>query len=94
MKRGRTGMSKKSGKVYITYNERTEKYYVGQTESPSTRYAAHRNTYGREVIADFTASDDRSERLEEEREMFQFCEAMGLPLENGMLLRWYTLERE
>lgn len=85
-------MSKKSCKIYITYNKRIGKYYVGQTETPETRYAAHRNTYGREVIVNFTASDDRSKRLEEEQAMFQFCEGMGLPLENKILLRRYKLE--
>ena len=69
--------------VYITHSERG--YYVGQTGDALNRYSAHK-AQGREVLADFPAPDIPFVRVELERALLQFCEGVGLPLEN----RWYA----
>ena len=68
--------------VYITHSEHG--YYVGQTGDKLNRYSAHK-AQGREVLADFPAPDIPAGRVELERALLQFCEGVGLPLEN----RWY-----
>lgn len=92
MNKGKETMSKNkdadSSRVYIAYSEERNMYYVGETSNPYERYAAHRAYHHREIVADFPASEIRRERENEELALFEFCEGIGLPLENKHRLRW------
>src|SRR5579859_5338586 len=92
MNKGKETMSKNkdagSSRVYIAYSEERNMYYVGETSNLYERYAAHRAYHHREIVGDFPASEIGRERENEELALFQFCEAMGLPLENKHRLRW------
>jgi len=98
MNKGKETMSKNkdagSSRVYIAYSEERNMYYVGETRNPYERYAAHRAYYHREIVADFPASEIRRERENEELALFEFCEGIGLPLENKHSLRWLSKRRD
>jgi predicted GIY-YIG superfamily endonuclease len=98
MNKGKEPMSKNkdvgSSRVYIAYSEERNMYYVGETRNPYEGYATHRACHHRKIAADFPASEIGREREDEELALFQFCEAMGLPLENKHRLRWPSKRRD
>jgi hypothetical protein len=91
---GKKSFARGFGRVYIAYSEERDTYYVGETGDSAHRYPLHRAVHHRQVIADFPASDNRRERANEELELFQFCEAVGLPLENKHRLQWRSKRRD
>jgi glyoxylate utilization-related uncharacterized protein len=90
-KRRKNGMAghRKEAKVYFAVDGE-EGYYIGSTEWPEERRHEHERS-GKRIIEEFATTHEA--RYDDEYELIEFAEGMGIPLTNSYRKRHGIFQR-